>query len=95
MPVPAMQDMAQENDGFSAGDNLEGRKMPPQMPDNMQMDMKMEQLPENMQTNRMPKNMPVESTTENSAEQYGLLVISMLLLAAGFVFVCFYKRKNY
>ncbi|MBR2008850.1 MAG: CotH kinase family protein, partial [Peptococcaceae bacterium] len=83
MPVPAMQDMAQENDGFSAGDNLEGRKMPPQMPDNMQMDMKMEQLPENMQTNRMPKNMPVEPTTENSAEQYGLLVISMLLLAAG------------
>ena len=52
-------------------------------------------MPENMQTNRMPKNMPVESTTENSAEQYGLLVISMLLLAAGFVFVCFYKRKNY
>lgn len=82
MGFPEMQNMPPENKNMPAERHAEEGKMPPQ-------------LPENMQTNRMPKNMPVESTTENSAEQYGLLVISMLLLAAGFVFVCFYKRKNY
>ncbi|MBQ3508393.1 MAG: CotH kinase family protein [Peptococcaceae bacterium] len=82
MGFPEMQNMPPENKNMPAERHAEEGKMPPQMP-------------ENMQTNRMPKNMTVESTTENSAEQYGLLVISMLLLAAGFVFVCFYKRKNY